>query len=44
MKADRFLVMAHGTDAEVERAKTILASASPSRLEIVTGAKVADPV
>jgi hypothetical protein len=44
MKADRFLVMAHGTDAEVERAKKILASASPSRLEVVAGAKVAEPV
>ncbi len=42
MKADRFLVMAHGTDAEVERAKKILASASPSRLEVVAGAKTAE--
>jgi hypothetical protein len=44
MKADRFLVMAHGTDAEVERAKKILASTSPSRLEVVVGSKVAELV
>ena len=43
MKADRFLVMAHGSDAEVARAKKILGAANPSRLDVVT-AKVAETV
>ncbi len=42
MKADGFLVMAHGSDAEVARAKKILGAANPSRLDVVT-AKVAEP-
>jgi hypothetical protein len=42
MKVDRFLVMAHGTDEEVARAKKILGSASPMRLDVVTS-KVAEP-
>jgi hypothetical protein len=41
MKADRFLVMAHGTDEEVERARKILAALNPDRLNIV-GSKVAE--
>jgi hypothetical protein len=42
MKVDRFLVMAHGSDEEVGRAKKILGSASPMRLDVVTS-KVAEP-
>jgi hypothetical protein len=42
MKADRFLVMAHGTDEEVERAGKILGAASPTRLDVIPG-KVAEP-
>jgi hypothetical protein len=34
VKADSFLVMARGTTAEVERAKTLLAEANPSRIDI----------
>ena len=34
VKADGFLVMAHGTAEEVERAKSILATVSPSSLDI----------
>jgi hypothetical protein len=43
MKADRFLVMAHGTDEEVERARKILSALNPSRLDVV-GGKVAELV
>jgi hypothetical protein len=43
MKADRFLVMAHGSDEEVARAKRILSAENPMRLDVV-GAKVAEPV
>ena len=43
MKADRFLVMAHGTDEEVERARKILSALKPTRLDVV-GSKVAEPV
>ena len=42
MKADGFLVMAHGSDEEVARAKKILAAANPTRLDVV-GNKVAEP-
>jgi hypothetical protein len=41
MKVDRFLVMAHGSDEEVARAKKILGAASPMRLDVV-GSKVAE--
>jgi len=44
LKADSFLVMAHGTQMEMERAKSILDEARPSRLDMHTGidpAKVA---
>jgi len=37
MEADRFLVMAHGTDEEVQRAKKILDAANPTRLDVVGG-------
>jgi hypothetical protein len=42
MAADRFLVMAHGTDEEVQRAKKVLNAANPARLEVVRS-KVAEP-
>jgi hypothetical protein len=42
MAADRFLVMAHGTDEEVQRAKKVLNAANPARLEVVSS-KVAEP-
>jgi hypothetical protein len=42
MKVDRFLVMAHGTDEEVERARQILSAANPTRLDLVPS-KVAQP-
>ncbi len=40
LTADDFLVMAHGTTAEIARAKAILGAANPSRLDVHTGAKV----
>jgi len=43
VKADGFLVMAHGTPAEVERAKSILDATNASRLNIHKAAKVAEP-
>jgi hypothetical protein len=42
IKADDFLVTAHGTADEMARAKGILATASPSRLDVHSGVK-ADP-
>ena len=41
LKADNFLVMAHGAAEEVARAKTILGTANPSRLDVHAGAKAA---
>jgi hypothetical protein len=43
VKADSFLVMAHGTAEEVARAKTILGTVNPSRLDVHTGAKAVRP-
>ena len=43
LKADSFLVMAHGAAEEVARAKTILGTANPSRLDVHAGAKAAKP-
>jgi hypothetical protein len=43
MKADSFLVMAHGSEAEVARAKKLLGAANPTRLDVVA-AKVAETV
>jgi hypothetical protein len=37
LKADSFLVMAHGAAEEVARAKTILGTANPSRLDVHAG-------
>ena len=42
LKADNFLVMAHGTAEEMARAKTILGTANPSRVDVHTGAKVTE--
>ena len=39
MKADSFLVMAHGTAEEMARAKAILGTANASRLDSHTGMK-----
>jgi heat induced stress protein YflT len=41
LKADSFLVMAHGAQEEIARAKTILGAASPSRLDVHAGAEAA---
>ena len=43
LKADDFLVMAHGTAAEMARAKAILGTANPSRLDVHAGVKVEEP-
>jgi hypothetical protein len=43
LTADDFLVMAHGTTAEIARAKASLGAANPSRLDVHTGTKVAEP-
>jgi hypothetical protein len=42
LKADNFLVMAHGTEAEATRAKAILSTESPLRLDTHAGAKSED--
>lgn len=34
IKADGFLVMAHGTEADIARAKTLLGSVNPSKLDV----------
>ncbi len=41
LKADRFLVMAHGTAEETARAKAILGTANPLRLDVHVGANAA---
>jgi hypothetical protein len=43
MKADGFLVMAHGDANEVDRAKVILGASDPSRLDVHAGIKAAEP-
>ena len=43
VKADSFLVMAHGTAEEVARAKAILGTLKPSRLDVHAGVKAAEP-
>jgi hypothetical protein len=43
MKADGFLVMAHGTAAEMARAKAILAAVNPSGLDVHAGKTSAEP-
>jgi len=44
VKADGFLVMAHGTAEEMARAKTILGAVSPSRVDVHAGAEAMAPV
>jgi uncharacterized membrane protein len=39
LKADSFLVMAHGTAEEMARAKTILGTANPSRIDVHASAE-----
>jgi hypothetical protein len=43
VKADDFLVMAHGAAEDITRAKSILSSANPSRLDVHVGAKALKP-
>ena len=43
IKTDSFLVMAHGPAAEIARAKTILSTANPSRLDVHAGVKAKEP-
>ncbi len=43
LKADGFLVMAHGTAQEMARAKTILGTVKPSCLDVHTAVKVKEP-
>jgi hypothetical protein len=43
VKADGFLVMAHGSAEEVERAKKILGTVSPSQLVVHAGATTSPP-
>jgi hypothetical protein len=43
VKADGFLVMAHGPAEEMARAKAILGTAAPSRLDVLAGVKAAEP-
>ena len=43
LKADSFLVMAHGTPQEMARAKTILGTINPSRVDLHTGMAAAEP-
>jgi hypothetical protein len=43
LKADSFLVMAHGVAADIARAKAILATGNPSRLDVHSGVKASEP-
>ena len=43
VKADGFLVMAHGSSEEMTRAKTILGTANAARLDAYAGAKATEP-
>jgi hypothetical protein len=43
LKADHFLVMAHGTAEEMERAKAILGTSKPSRLDMHASVKATAP-
>jgi hypothetical protein len=43
VKTDSFLVMAHGPAAEMSRAKTILGTTNPSRLDMHSGAAILNP-
>src|SRR5580700_2518946 len=41
LKTDSFLVMAHGSAAEIARAKTILGTVNPTRIDVHSGANTA---
>ena len=43
LKADNFLVMAHGPAEEIARAKTILETANPSCVDVHAGMKTVEP-
>ena len=43
LKADSFLVMAHGTPQEMARANTILGTVNPSRLDLHMVTATAEP-
>jgi hypothetical protein len=43
VKADEFLVMARGTAEEMSRAKTIIGTVNPSRLDLHAGVNAVDP-
>jgi hypothetical protein len=43
LKTDDFLVMAHGPAAEIARAKAILGTVNPSRVDVHTGTTTAQP-
>ncbi len=43
IKADGYLVMAHGSPDEVARAKTILGTADATRVDLYSGTNVAEP-
>ncbi|MGA3403126.1 MAG: hypothetical protein ABSC95_28270, partial [Acetobacteraceae bacterium] len=43
LKADAFLVMAHGPAGEVARAQTILGTAKPVRLDVHAGVQATEP-
>ena len=43
LKADSFLVMAHGPAAEIARAKTILGTVNPTHIDVHSGANSAAP-
>jgi hypothetical protein len=43
LKADGFLVMTRGTAEEIARAKAILGTTNPSRLDVHAGPKAAEP-
>ena len=42
LKADNFLLMAHGPAAEIDQAKAILAAMSPSRLDVHAAGRAAE--
>jgi hypothetical protein len=43
LKTDSFLVMAHGPAAEIARAKTILGTVNPTRVDVHTGTNAVEP-
>jgi hypothetical protein len=43
LKADKFLVMVHGPSEEIDRAKTILGTSGPSRMDLHENVVTAEP-